>query len=530
VTAPDGESGALRAVGRSALILTSATVSVQVVGIARELFVASQVGLSSRLDALLIAMTLPTSLVSLLTSGMVTALVPAYLATREAEGQIGARRLAGAVLVWVGFGGALLAALLAVFAGVAVSITGPGLSPTDRASAVGYLFVLAPLALVASVSSIMQTVCQAEQRFSAIAASALLGALVTLAIVLFGWSTFDLGALAIGSLVGPSVSLVILFGSTVRGSVVPKLGLRPEGVDVGALLRHAAPLTAGAAILQINVMVDRAVATLLAPGAVSALRFAEVLIRTPITAINPAWGAAIYPTLVHVAQGRESGSLARMTDRMLRFSLAAFVPIAVLAAAAAPVAVTVAYGRGAFTTDDLALTATVAAGFSPMILVLMTSPVVRLALNARRLGRILLTGATVNVILNTIFDVVLGFTLGVAGVALSSSLTAGVVAVYFARQLSIVEPEFKVRPIASNLGRSFLASIAAAAPVAALAWSGTFPAGTLPGLLALGLFGVFGLAAYVALATWLGLDEPRVLASVAGRPFARLLKRRTQDR
>jgi putative peptidoglycan lipid II flippase len=528
VTAPDGETGALRAVGRSALILTGATVSVQVVGIGRELFVASQIGLSSRLDALLIAMTLPTSVVSLLTSGMVTALVPAYLATREAEGPIGARRLAGAVLVWVGLGGALLSVVLAVFAGVAVAITGPGLSPTDRASASGYLFVLAPLALVASVSSILYAVCQAEQRFSSIAASSLLGALVTLAIVVFGWSTLDLGALAIGSLVGPCVALLVLFGSTVRGSVVPRLGLRPKEIDVGSLLRHAAPLTAGAAILQINVMVDRAIATLLAPGAVSALRFAEVLIRTPITAINPAWGSAIYPTLVHVAQGRESGSLARMTDRMLGFSMAAFVPIAVLTVAAAPVAVAVAYGRGAFSVADLALTSAVAAGFAPMILILMTSPVVRLALNARRLGRILLTGAIVNVILNTIFDVVLGFTLGVAGVALSSSLTAGAVAVYFARQLASIEPAFALRPIARNLGLSFLASVPGAVPVAALAWTGTYPAGTLPGLLTLGLFGVFGLGSYIALARWLGLEEPRTLLRVLSRPLSGIRGRRSE--
>jgi putative peptidoglycan lipid II flippase len=316
--------------------------------------------------------------------------------------------------------------------------------------------------------------------------------------------------------------MFILLGSTVRGAVVPRPGLRPEGIDVGALLRHAAPLTAGAAILQINVMVDRAVATLLAPGAVSALRFAEVLIRTPITAINPAWGSAIYPTLVHMAQGRESGSLARMTDRMLRFSMAAFVPIAVLTVAVAPVAVSVAYGRGAFTAGNLALTSAVAAGFAPMILILMTSPVVRLALNARRLGWVLLAGATVNVILNTIFDVVLGLTLGVAGVALSSSLTAGAVAMYFARQLSIFEPEFVLRPIAKNLGLSVLAAIPGAVPVAAIAWTGTYPAGTLPGLFTLGLLGAFGLTVYFAFATWFGLDEPRVLARAFGEPLARM--------
>jgi putative peptidoglycan lipid II flippase len=526
VNSSAAETGSLRAVGRSALILTGATVAVQVVGIVRELFVASQVGLSSRLDAFLIALALPTSLVGLLTSGLVTALVPAYLAARDSGEPGHARRLSGAVLVWVALGGLVLTGALAGLSGLAVSIAGPGLGEVDHEGAVAYLFILSPLALIASVSAILYSVCQAEQRFKAMAISTLAGSMVTLTIVLFAWGQLGLGALAIGSLAGPLLSLSILFGVTVRGSFTPRLGVRPEGVDIRSLLRHAAPLTVGSGILQINVIVDRAIATLLAPGAVSALRFAEVLIRTPINAINPAWGAAIYPTLVHMAQGRDSGSLARVTDRVLRFSIAAFVPVAILTVAVAPVAVAVAYGRGAFTAGDLALTTVVAAGFAPMIVVLMTSPVVRLALNARRLGRILLIGATMNVVLNTGFDLALGYTLGVAGVALSSSLTAAAVAVYFARQLRKSDPEFRLRPIARSLLLAALASLPGAVLLAALSWSGTFPKETLPALLTLAVFGSVGLTVYLVIATWLGLEEPRILARTVLQQLVRLHPRR----
>lgn len=506
------EGASLRAVGQSALILTGATVVVQVLGIVRELFIASQVGISSRFDAILIALILPTSLASLLTSGMVTALVPAYLAARNAGGRDEARRLAGAVLTWVALAGVILAGSLALLAGFAIALTGPGLGAIDRDSAVGYLQILAPLAFIASVSSILYAVCQAEQRFGAIALATFIGPLATLAIVVFGWEAMQLRSLAIGSIVGPLLSLGILLLSSMRASVVPRPNLRATGIDLRALASHAAPLTLGAALLQINVIVDRAIATLLAPGAVSALRYAEVLIRTPISAINPAWGAAIYPTLVHMAQGRDPGSLANITDRMLRFSLAAFVPIAMLTIAVAPVAVGVAYDRGAFTADDLLLTTLVAAGFAPLIVVLMTSPVVRLALNARQLGRVLLFGATLNVVLNTIFDVVLGLTLGVVGVALSSSLTAAAVGVYFARRLAKSEPAFVLRPIARSLVLGSVACAPVALPVAALSWTGTYPSGTFPGLLTLVVFGAIGLGSYTLIAGWLGLEEPRVLA------------------
>src|SRR6185436_3147234 len=50
----------IRTIGRSVAVLVGGTAIAQILGIARELFVASQIGLSRDLDALLIALTLPT--------------------------------------------------------------------------------------------------------------------------------------------------------------------------------------------------------------------------------------------------------------------------------------------------------------------------------------------------------------------------------------------------------------------------------------------------------------------------------------
>lgn len=85
MTSGPGGSLSLYSVGRSALILTGGAVAVQVLGIIRELFLATQIGATAQLDAFLIALVLPLALPSVLTSGAVTALVPAYLETRHAR-------------------------------------------------------------------------------------------------------------------------------------------------------------------------------------------------------------------------------------------------------------------------------------------------------------------------------------------------------------------------------------------------------------------------------------------------------------
>ena len=402
---PEVNGVSLRAVGRSALILTGAAGVVQVIGIARELFVAAQVGISSSLDALLIALVLPTTLAGVLTTGTVTALVPAYVQTRDLEGRLKGRLLTGAISVWVGLAGLAVAIALELFAPFAIAIAGPGLAAGPRNEAIGYLRLLAPVTFVAAVSGVLYGVLQAEERFAAIAAATFAGAATTLGAILVLWSSLGLGALAVGNLLGPIVVGGILLAASVRASISPRPTLRTSRQEFIAFVRHAAPLTLSGAILQINVIADRAIASLLAPGAVSALRYADVLVRTPIAAIGPAWGAALYPALVRLARDTSS-SLSDATDRSIRYAISIFVPIAILTVAVAPVR-RCGVCTGVHSIADVDRTARVVAAFAPLIVILMVSPSLTGALNARRRGKVLLIGGILSVILNVALDLAL---------------------------------------------------------------------------------------------------------------------------
>jgi putative peptidoglycan lipid II flippase len=509
-----GGSLSLYSVGRSAAILTGGAVATQILGVVRELFLATQIGATAELDAFLIAFALPIALPGVLTSGVTVALVPAYLEARENDGLADARRLAGTILTLVAIAGAGIWLALEAFAGFAIALTGPGLSVTGQAEAIGFLELLAPVAFLNAVSAILLAVCQAEQRFVAISAAAIAGSITTVVTMLVTWDSLGLDGLAIGSLLGPIVMLVVLLGATARAAVVPLPGLRSRG-RLGPFLRHAAPLTVGAAVLQLNVVADRAIASLLGPGAVSVLRYADVLVRVPVGAIGPAWGSAIYPALVRSTLRGAADNLAFDTERAMRYAIALFVPVALLTAAVAPLAVAVAYGRGAFSTEDLELTAGAVAAFAPLLLILMVSPVLTGALNARRRGQVLLIGATLNVALNLVLDVALGFSLGVVGVALSSSVTSAIVLAFFAWRLTISEPAFRLRPIGRTLALAVVAGAPIAIAAAWLCWIRPAPSGIAAAVAALLGIGILGMAGYFLVALTLGMEESRTFARLA---------------
>lgn len=502
-------SGSMRDVGRSAALLTVAASLGQVFGIGRELFVAWQVATSAGLDALLVALVFPTMLSGFLASGAATALVPAYAEVERIHGLLAARRLGGVVLTWSAIIGVAIIGLLLLLAGPAVRVAGPGLDPSGSDLAASYLPVLAPILLFATLSGLISALFQVQERFGPIAAAWTIGPLASLIVTVGAWPAYGLTAFAIGLMVNALVTLGVLVAIGLRDGILPGPALRAPRDQLVDFARHAVPLTLSASILQFNLLADRAIASLLTTGAISALRFAENVIRLPLNTLGPAWSKAVYPALVSRAAGRGDSTVGHAAHLSLRYILAIFVPVSVATAALAPVLVDLAYRHGEFDANAAALTSGALAGFAPLVALTMIQAVLVGAHNARRRGVLLMTMGILNAILNLVFDVIFGIAIGVGGVALSSSMTLGIVLFAMGWRLDRLEADFRGRELFGVAVRAGAASLVASVPVALLAW--TLPLDGNP-LVSLGLLvglSTLGLAVYTVVSGLIGLREPR---------------------
>ena len=526
MTSPESRPVSLAAVGRTTLLLTGSAVIVQVIGFARLLFLAAEVGIASGYDALLIALAAPLALVGILTAGLSTAMVPAYAEAKEEQGSQAARRLVGTVLVWTAIAGLLLSIALWVFAEPIVTVTGPGLAATgNEVDAVRWLQVLAPLGFLLAISSIFYALCQVEFLFPAMALASVLAPLLTLAITITFWDSLALDGLVLGTLVGEIVSLGILVVATLIGRVAPSPGLLPRGLRLRALLRHAVPLSASAAILEVNMVFDRAVASWLAPGGVSALRYGESIVRLPFAAILPAWSKALYPALVRADRALDQTALADMTERVLRYTLIFFVPLAWLTLAVAPLAVATAYDRGAFSGADLRLTAELVAVSAPLIVTWTVAPTLVVALNARRMGMVMMVASVVNVTINVVLNIVLGLLFGVIGVALATTLVSIVMVVYFSHRLARAEPTFHPRVLATTFVRASLAILPGAIAFGIPIWAGLVDGDLAQRIAILVVVGVAGLTWYYSIARRLGLQEASYIVAFGKGTLRRIAGR-----
>lgn len=508
---------AIGAVGRSAMVLTLAVGLGQVFGIGRELFVASQVGIGPGLDALLVALVFPTMLLGMLMSGTAAAVVPAYVAVEQAAGTDQARRFVGALLTYTVLIGVALTLSVVTLGPIVVGIAGPGLSPTARAAAEGFLVIMAPIIVFGSTAGLISALCQIGQHFVPISVASILSPAVGFVVTVGFWSQLGLTALALGTTVGSFVSVVVLLLGAVRFGLLPRPRLRVDLSYLGDFLRHAIPLWASSAVLQLNLLADRAVSSLLAVGAVSALRYGEGIIRIPLSSIGPAWGMVLYPSLVRVAQAGSRNSLGEASVASFRYVFAIFIPLSVACAAMAPLIVDVAYRRGAFGAEAASATSGVAAALAPMIVLTMVEGILVGAHNAKRRGTLLLATGIANTAIHLVLDLALGRAIGVAGIALSTSLTTTIVFVFLAVRLARTESAFHLREVADSGTRALLASLVAGLPIGAWVWGAYRPGSFGEDLLLLVALTMVGFVVYVAASTRLGLPEPATVVRTLAR-------------
>ncbi|MFN0243275.1 MAG: murein biosynthesis integral membrane protein MurJ [Planctomycetota bacterium] len=258
-----------------------------------------------------------------------------------------------------------------------------------------------------------------------------------------------------------------------RPKSVPGDALVASNEHVWMVLKTSAPLAMGAAVYQVNVMVDGFMAVSLLPnGGPTALYYATRIQQFPMSLVSIAATSAVFPALTALGQQRALREVRALHDRThLAIAFVAIPATIGLLLFAEPV-VSVCFEHGAFGPEGV-----VRGGSALRFLTLAILPAGAAGLVARTfyaLGdfktpvRISILMLVSNVVLNVVL--VAGFGMDVGGVALATALTAcGNLALLWPglrRRLGLPQGE-------RNLLRRLVA-ITAAALVAGLVARGTY--------------------------------------------------------
>lgn len=405
----------------AAVTVALLTAIVKVVAVVKELVVAWQFGTGDALDAFLIAWLIPSFIITVIAGSFNAAFIPTYIRVREQEGAAAAQQLFSGAMIWsIG--------LLTIITIISVS-TAPLYLPLiaagfnrEKLNLTFYLlWIMAPVVMLSGIGVMWAAVLNAGERFASAALSPVITPAIS-ALFLLVNTSWGIFALAVGLICGAVLEMALLGAALKRRNI----SLRPRwyGFDtnVRQVANQYAPMIAGAFLMSGTSVVDQSMAAMLSRGSVASLNYGSRVVGLILGLAATALSTAVMPYFSGmVARGDWTG-IRDTLNRYLKLIFIATVPLTIAVVLISKPLVQMLYQRGSFTSADADIVAQVQAFYALQIPFYLAGILVVRVLSSISANHILLRAAVMNLFVNVVLNYLFIQWLGVAGIALSTSI------------------------------------------------------------------------------------------------------------
>ncbi|MGA9774281.1 MAG: lipid II flippase MurJ [Blastocatellia bacterium] len=388
----------------------------------KEVVVAHQFGVGDALDAFLIAFLLPSVAVNIVAGSFNAALIPTYIQVREQEGKEAAHKLFSSVMVW---SAALLLALSIVMglaAPWALGILGSGFSAEKLALTNKLFLILLPVLPLSGLFLTWAAVLNAGERFALVAITPAMTPLAVMIMISAFGSTWGIYSAAIAMLVGIAIEGFLLAAGLRRQGISPVPRWHGLSASTKQVMKQYAPMIAAGVLMNGTGLVDQAMAAMLGAGSVSVLNYGNKMTAAILGIGSIALSTAVLPQFSRMVAACDWSGVRHTLKTYLRLVLMATVPLALIFVLASRFLVGLLFERGLFTATDTGHVAPVQSLYMFQLPFYITGMLFVRLLSALKANYILMLGTCLSFALNIVLDYVLMNWIGVAGIALSTSI------------------------------------------------------------------------------------------------------------
>lgn len=355
--APESTRSIRAVVGKAALIILVATLVGRLLGLVRDVAVAYFFGAQADTDAFFLAYKLPYLLVLMVGGALTATFVPLFsyrLATNRRKEAWDLSVNLGNIICLVLI---VVTVILIVLAPWIIPLVGFGFSAATASRAV-FLFRILMIGFVfEGLTGLVIGMLNSLRRFALAAFAPAVGTVVTLIITIAFARSLGITALAVGSVVGWTAGLFVLFP-----------GLRDQGIhyrpridwhdpairEVGAMVW---PILIGSAVGKISIFADQVLGSMLEVGSISSLSYAEKLFQLPLGLFVAGITVPIFPLLSEQVAAKAPERVKATVGFSLRLMGFLMVPATVGIILLRYPIIGLILEHGKFTADDTARTA-----------------------------------------------------------------------------------------------------------------------------------------------------------------------------
>jgi putative peptidoglycan lipid II flippase len=362
---------------RNFLSVGAFTLLSRLTGFGRDVALAALLGAGVVSDAFFVAFRLPNQFRAIFGEGAFnTAYVPSYSRVLETEGDDEAKHFASQIFTLLFASQVILLVLAFAYTPLLVRLIAPGFEtdPEKFALAVRMTRITFPYLFFITLVTLHSGTLNAHGRF---AVAAFAPVLLNVAIVAFLAIAFRFPsageAASWGVVVSGAAQLALLMLAARRSGLLERFARPHWSGDVRQFFGALAPAIIGSAGVQIAILADTILASMMPTGVLSSVTYAERFYQLPIGVVGVAAGTVLLPQMSRrLAAGDETGAY-RAQNRTMATTLALSTPFFVAFLLIPDVIIRGAYLRGLFTAEAAANSAAVlgayGVGLLPIVLI-----------------------------------------------------------------------------------------------------------------------------------------------------------------
>jgi len=412
----------MRKLLKAAAVVSSSIFASRVLGLVRDVIIASTFGAGALTDVFFVAFRVPNLLRRIFAEGAFnSAFVPAFSKKLKSSFQE-AVRFAGEFFTVLTVLLTITVLLLELSAPYLVKLLAPGFSGESFTLAVRLLRELLPYIFLVSLVAFFGGILNSLNHFFAPAFSTALFNLAIIVSALALSSSLSIESLSVGVIVGGILQLLLqlLFLKKLSFPIRPILSVSRDVVEV---LKNTIPGIFGFAVRQISMLIDTVIASFLQHGTISYLYYANRFVQLPLGMFAIGLSQVLLPRLSKKGERRD------LKEELLdgiTLCTAIVIPSAVGLIFFGKPIVDAVFGHGKFTQEALLSTYLVLVGYSVGLLFFSLEKIVTNAFYSMEEFKLPVAVSASTLVFNLLIDIFFCFFLGLGafGLALGTSFTS----------------------------------------------------------------------------------------------------------
>lgn len=409
----------------TALVLMLIILTSKITGFFRDIVLAQTFGAGEITDAYLTALNIPVVLFDGISAALGTTFIPIYFKIKSSKGQEKVNKFTSNILNIVIIISLIFVLLGVIFAPYIVKIFAVGFKGDVFDLTVNYSKILIFSMVFIAINGLVSSYLVASGNVYISGAITIPFNIFVIIAIIFA-SVTESYVMVYGTLIAYIAQLLFQLPLLIKKGYKHRLTVNLRDENIRQILFLVIPVFIGSYINQINAVVNRTLASTLDSGSITALNYANKLNMFAVGVIAVAISTIMYPILSKLASEGNQKLFKINISKSINMIVIIMLPIMVVMTTFSKEIVKVLFEEGSFNSHDTYLTSTALFFYSIGILAYGLKELLAKSFYSLQDTKTPVRNATISVVINIVFSIILVNIMGIGGLALASSISATV--------------------------------------------------------------------------------------------------------